>query len=495
MIRARRVPRLEERARRRLRQFARIGPAGGERHARDAAALAAERAQRARADAREPVIERRPPRDRAERAQQETRAGRGEPRVELHPAQLLEQRRQRNLHRTHFRAAPVQRARVRQIGIVLDALQQRRENGAHRPRIDPAVCMATDRAVHRAMVHARAAADAAQHVAEFAGEHPRAAVVDEHHVVFLRAVEIVAAPRARAERRVRRDLLPRRAAAEQAHEQRDVVERRHDALDARRDDVYARERRRQIAVALVRADHVRPRFGNEVVRAGDAHVRDEELLAQHLARLADDVRNGFARPVVLRARMVPGEQFGYLTDRLVQRRKHDVARPFVRELHDVFAEIGLDDFHARALERGGQADLLADHRLAARDGLRVRVAADLQHDLARLRRVVRPVDDAARARDGRFIAFEIRVEIREHVVLHRLRALAQHLELGQERHDAPPLLDPALAEHAERFLKLRVVQRGARARLERRWRIQGCRAHSPSPQIGSTFMPASTSAT
>ena len=67
------------------------------------------------------------------------------------------------------------------------------------PGIDPAIGVPADRAIDRAMVHAGGAADAAQHVLELGAEHGRAAVVDQHDVVFLRPVEIARPPRRRCE--------------------------------------------------------------------------------------------------------------------------------------------------------------------------------------------------------------------------------------------------------------------------------------------------------
>ena len=77
---------------------------------------------------------------------------------------------------------------VGQVARLVDADQARRQHRAHRPGIDPAIGVAADRAIDRAVVHAGAAADAAQHVLELGAEHRRAAVVEHDDVVLLRAV-------------------------------------------------------------------------------------------------------------------------------------------------------------------------------------------------------------------------------------------------------------------------------------------------------------------
>ena len=52
-------------------------------------------------------------------------------------------------------------------------ISARRQHAAHRARIDPAIGVAADRRIDRAMVHAGRAADAAQHLLELGAEHAR----------------------------------------------------------------------------------------------------------------------------------------------------------------------------------------------------------------------------------------------------------------------------------------------------------------------------------
>ena len=107
---------------------------------------------------------------------------------------------QRNSHRADALAAPAESRGIGQMAGLIDADQARRQHRAHRPGIDPAIGMAADRAIDRAMVEAGRAADAAQHVLELGAEHRRAAIVEQHDVVFARPVGIARRGAARSRR-------------------------------------------------------------------------------------------------------------------------------------------------------------------------------------------------------------------------------------------------------------------------------------------------------
>jgi hypothetical protein len=79
----------------------------------------------------------------------------------------------------------------------------------------------------------------------------------------------------------------------------------------------------------------------------------------------------------------------------VDGRRDDVARMLAAKLDDVFAEIGLDRLDAVLLEELVQPDLLRDHRLALGHGAGARCAADVEDDVARVLRRLRPVHEAA----------------------------------------------------------------------------------------------------
>ena len=76
---------------------------------------------------------------------------------------------------------------------LLQPEDRRVEHRAHRAGIGGAVSVAADRVIDRAMVHAGAAADAAQHLLILGAEHRGAAVVEDDDVIFLRPVGIARA--------------------------------------------------------------------------------------------------------------------------------------------------------------------------------------------------------------------------------------------------------------------------------------------------------------
>ena len=117
--------------------------------------------------------------------------------------------------------------------------------------------------------------------------------------------------------------------------------------------------------------------------------------------------------------------------REMNRRRDDMGRRFVAQLNDVLAKVGLDRLDPRRLERGVEADLLGDHRLALGDAFRAHRLAELNDDLARLLGVLRVMDFAAARADLVLVGLEIKIEVGERVILDRPRAVAQRLELGQ----------------------------------------------------------------
>ena len=115
----------------------------------------------------------------------------------------------------------------------------------------------------------------------------------------------------------------------------------------------------------------------------------------------------------------------------MHRRHDDVRGQLVADLHEVFAEVGLDRRDAVRFEEIVDRDLLADHRLALGDELRARLAADLQHLRARFVRRHGVVHVAARRGAALLELLEIEIEMRQRVVLDVARAVAQRLELGE----------------------------------------------------------------
>jgi hypothetical protein len=106
--------------------------------------------------------------------------------------------------------------------------------------------------VHRADIQARAAAHAPERLpGGVVGEQARPAVVDEDHVNVLGTVRLIRAPRALDERHVVADGLSGGGARGELHEPGEVLEARHELLDAHEGDVHAREGRGEADVPLV----------------------------------------------------------------------------------------------------------------------------------------------------------------------------------------------------------------------------------------------------
>ena len=106
--------------------------------------------------------------------------------------------------------------------------------------------------------------------------------------------------------------------------------------------MHARQRLREVAVALVGDDDAAAGLGDQEVGAGDADIGRQESFAQLGAGLGQDVA-AFVEHAV-------GRQVGVgLAEALlpvfpveVERRRNDVAGQLVAKLDDVFAEVGLD---------------------------------------------------------------------------------------------------------------------------------------------------------
>src|SRR6185503_18503652 len=111
-------------------------------------------------------------------------------------------------HGTDVAAGAAQARGARQFGKAVEATKAWRDDRADGSRIDVAVGVAADAAVHGAGVQARPAADAAEDFGRLAGKHVRPAVVEEHDVQFLRPALVAGAARAANQRRVHGELLP-----------------------------------------------------------------------------------------------------------------------------------------------------------------------------------------------------------------------------------------------------------------------------------------------
>ena len=356
----------------------------------------------------------------------------------------------------------------------MHADERRRQHRADRSGIHPPVGMAADGAVDRTVIHAGAAADAAQHLAELAAEQLRAAVVENHDMAGLGPVGVAGAARPGRERGVGRDLLPRRRARQQPDQRIGVLQRRHQLVDGGEHDVHLGQRLGEVAVALVGHDHRRAGLGDQEIGARDADIGGQELLAQDLARLGDQLGRLGQHALLGQVGVQAAEVGLHLVLRQVNGGRDDVARRLAADLDQVFAEIGFDRFDAALFQAMIEPDLLRDHRFALGDDAGSRLPANLQDDVARIGGGRGVIHTRAGSGGLALEGLEIEIEMRQRVVLDLAPALAQRLELRQRGTRGATAGGEPRRNARQRLLQLGIGQRGARVVLEgRRGRDHG----------------------
>ena len=247
--------------------------------------------------------------------------------------------------------------------------------------------MAADVLVDGTRVQAGAAADASQDLRGLARKDPAPAVVEQNHVEFLWTRLLVRLLRAADESGVSGELLPGGGTREDLEEEIEVRHGRHKLLNPHHDHVNPGKRRDHPAVPLVRHQADRPRLHHSEVRTGDPQVGAQKRVAEFLPRVARQragvVAVGDADPLLHQPAHVLA---GHVGDR-----KNDVRGATVGELHDVLAEVGLDDFEPRLRQRCVEMRLLRGHRLTLHYPLQAALLRDLQDDAVRLSSILRPV--------------------------------------------------------------------------------------------------------
>jgi hypothetical protein len=126
-----------------------------------------------------------------------------------------------------------------------------------------------------------------------------------------------------------------------------------------------------------------------------------------------------------------GEKIGHLVTGQVQRRRHDVVGPLVRQLHDVLAEIGLHRFQAVVFEALVEIHLLGGHRLGFDDQPRAAVFGQRQHEIGDFRAVLGVHHLAAMGFDVALELLEIVIQVLDGVLLDGVGLGAQLLVIGQ----------------------------------------------------------------
>src|SRR5271165_1211753 len=387
-------------------------------------------------------------------------------------------------------ARPAQARGLGKVGQLGESLakEEGRQDRAHRPGIDAPVGVAPRLAVYGADIEARAAADAAQDIPALARKDPRPAVVHEDHVHLVGPVRLARRPRPRDELVVHRDLLGGAGARDQVEKEREVPVAREDLLYADKDDMAPRGRQAEPRVALVRHDHDPAALGHDEVRAGQAGVRLEVLVAHELAGPLRD----HAGVLVVGAEPAPLEELRDLPAVLVDDRLDDVRRAVVVQLDYELAEVRLQGLDAVLLQVVAEADLLADHRLRLDEPLR---PPRLEYGVDGLARRIgrrRPVDLGAVRGEPRLERRQVSVEILDHVLLDlagkRPQAVGDRV-VSEE--DLRALLVPDLRALVDRGLRLGTERRrGIVDRLRPHARLANASRSTCAKCIVITRMPS-----
>ena len=135
-----------------------------------------------------------------------------------------------------------------------NADQGRRDHRSDRAGIDPAIGMAADRAVDGAVIHAGAAADAAQHLLRFRAQQCAAAVIQQHHMELFRPIGVFGTARAGGKGRVAGKFLAGGGARQHPQDRAGVLQRRHDLFQAGDNDMNLRQGLGQVAIAFIGDD-------------------------------------------------------------------------------------------------------------------------------------------------------------------------------------------------------------------------------------------------
>ena len=153
-------------------------------------------------------------------------------------------------------------------------------------------------------------------------------------------------------------LLSRGGARQEREHQRQVVEGGHEALHAHQRDMGARQGGDHAPVAFVGDQADAARFGHAEVDAAQTHVGGEEDFAQHLARGVGQGGDVFG----VRDAELLVEEFPHVAAAQMHGGGDDMAGTLSAQLHDVFAQVGLDGAMSRRFEGAVEVDLFRDHR-------------------------------------------------------------------------------------------------------------------------------------
>ena len=225
--------------------------------------------------------------------------------------------------------------------------------------------MAANAGIHRAVVHAGATANALQRGTQlFVGVGLGAAVVQQDQVHFFRAVQLARLAWPADQVEIGGHRLPGGRTRQQAVERGHMFELLHHLFNAGDRNVNLGHRGAHAPIAFVLHQAQGAGFGDAKVHTREANVGVGKLAAQHTTADLDEGIHVFG---VGHAGYFFGKEFGNLCLCLVDGRHDDVRRLLTRQLHDVFAHIGLESFNTRRFHGMVELDLFTHHRLALDD--------------------------------------------------------------------------------------------------------------------------------
>ena len=181
----------------------------------------------------------------------------------------------------------------------------------------------------------------------------------------------------------------------------------------------------------------------------------QKLLAQNAAR---DLGLFLDDHFVLDAQLL-GENVGDVVAGQVQRGRDDVIRALVRQLENVFAEIGFHGFQVMLFQALVEMDLLAGHGFRFHQHVRVALLGEIEDEVGRfLARAA--IDDVAAVRDYvRFQLLQVIIEILDGVLLDRVGFVAEILVMrqGLGADHARAMIDQAAGGGVDGKLQTRIV--------------------------------------
>ena len=353
----------------------------------------------------------------------------------------------------------------------------RRDDLANRAGVDRAVGVAANAAVHRAMVHACAAADALQGFAQlFVGVGLRAAVVQQHQMHLARAVFFAGLARARDHIEIGGDGLAGGRARQDGIQRNHVAEFFHHFFNAGDGDVHVRHGGAHAAIAFVFHQAQRAGFRHGKVHPGNPDIGLQIHAAQGIAAQLDQLVHVFG---VRRGRDIVVKQRGDLRLGFVNRRHDDVAGLFARQLDDVLAHIAFHRLHAVRFQVVVQLGFFTDHRLALDRQLALPGGDQAMDDGVGFFRGFRPMHFYAIGGELGFQFFQQLRQLGQAALAHGFAQAAQRFQLVVVGKLRRALGHQEVHRPAKALAQVRVVHRIVAIGLEAARRVHGnrMRAH------------------